>query len=304
MDNNCLCMYYCNIEIDIAPAPSTYDRAVGRSETRLDEAVRTLTPDKINPVVAHANYFESTPGARWGPRTIPDIELILMIEGESRFECLGADPLTLAAGEVLAIFPGEEHVFRVSDRPGHPTFSCIHSELLPDKRYLNGDYRLDPAIRRRTDVRGDGLLRDFFHRLAQTMSGYGAYREAMLSTLAKAVWLRLAEHWSGAGEIALSPRLRELTSYVRANLPRQFARAELAERFSLSPEYLSSLFRKELGLPLTEFINRERVLYAYRLMREEGLRVKEAAARSGFRDQFYFSRVFKKVLGLPPTRIG
>jgi AraC-like DNA-binding protein len=42
-------------------------------------------------------------------------------------------------------------------------------------------------------------------------------------------------------------------------------------------------------------------MWAHRLLTDEGLSVKETAARVGFDDAFYFSRVFKKVMGIPPS---
>jgi two-component system response regulator YesN len=50
-------------------------------------------------------------------------------------------------------------------------------------------------------------------------------------------------------------------------------------------------------------INRERVMLAYRLIHEQGKSVKEAAYAVGYQDPFYFSRVFKRTLGIPPSQV-
>jgi len=45
------------------------------------------------------------------------------------------------------------------------------------------------------------------------------------------------------------------------------------------------------------------VYRAYQLIQHEGLSVKEAAPRVGFCDQFYFSKVFKRIMGVSPSTV-
>lgn len=44
-------------------------------------------------------------------------------------------------------------------------------------------------------------------------------------------------------------------------------------------------------------------MLAYRLIHEQGKSVKEAAYAAGYQDPFYFSRVFKRTLGIPPSQV-
>jgi len=93
-----------------------------------------------------------------------------------------------------------------------------------------------------------------------------------------------------------------MVEWLRARLAEPVSRRDLAGAFFLTPEHVNALFRKELGISPTQFLHRERVLLAHRLMQSEGLSAKEAAARAGFCDQFYFSKVFRKMMGVPPSR--
>jgi two-component system response regulator YesN len=75
---------------------------------------------------------------------------------------------------------------------------------------------------------------------------------------------------------------------------------ELANSFNLTPEYLSSLFQKELGISFTAYIKDIRIKKAKELLMRSQLKAFEVAERVGYSDAKYFSRVFKEVTGLTP----
>ncbi len=69
--------------------------------------------------------------------------------------------------------------------------------------------------------------------------------------------------------------------------------------FQMSPSYLSSIYKKQTGGSLLEFINSVRIREAEHLL-EQGMSVTEVAERAGFRDSTYLIRVFKKKKGMTP----
>ena len=97
--------------------------------------------------------------------------------------------------------------------------------------------------------------------------------------------------------------MKGMVSYLRAHLNVKMTRRGLADEFGITPEHVNALFRKQLGVTPTQFIHREQMQLAYRYLRDEGLSVKETAARVGFDDPFYFSRVFKRVMHRTPASV-
>jgi two-component system response regulator YesN len=75
---------------------------------------------------------------------------------------------------------------------------------------------------------------------------------------------------------------------------------ELAHSFHITPEYLSSLFQKELGVSYTAYLKELRIKKAKELLLNERLKAFEVANRVGYSDAKYFSRVFKEATGLTP----
>lgn len=77
---------------------------------------------------------------------------------------------------------------------------------------------------------------------------------------------------------------------------------DLATICSLSPNYLSSLFKKEVGIPISEYIQRQRIDEAKRLLVLTNYSILEISTWLNFNDQSYFIKVFKKYTGLTPRR--
>ncbi len=90
--------------------------------------------------------------------------------------------------------------------------------------------------------------------------------------------------------------------YVEGQYSEQLNLGSLSAIFRISPSYLSKLFRQHAGRSFGEFLSAVRIDAAKRLIRENpDMPLKDVAERVGFVDPFYFSRVFKSVVGQPPS---
>jgi len=76
----------------------------------------------------------------------------------------------------------------------------------------------------------------------------------------------------------------------------------VADIFSYSENYISSMFKKNMQLGFNQYVNRLRISYALRLIESGSVSVREVAAECGFSDALYFSKVFKKKVGVTPTK--
>lgn len=76
----------------------------------------------------------------------------------------------------------------------------------------------------------------------------------------------------------------------------------IAENLNVNPSYLSSLFHREYGCTLTEFINKQRIDKGIALLRLTSKPVQEIAAECGIQDVNYFIKLFKKQTGFTPNR--
>jgi AraC-like DNA-binding protein len=120
----------------------------------------------------------------------------------------------------------------------------------------------------------------------------------------KAVTAETIEKWQ-SGELDASigsPTVRAIHAFVRSRLDEPLSLSDIAAEVRLSPSYVSTLFRQETGTSLVRFIAQQKVDRAMQLLRgDDYLPVSEVAARLGFSDYRYFTRVFKRLTGETPT---
>lgn len=90
-------------------------------------------------------------------------------------------------------------------------------------------------------------------------------------------------------------------AYMEENLSRELSLTAVAEAAGVSAAYLSALFTKTKGMTFVDFSNKMRVDWACDYMHDSRMKVYEIAYCVGFRNEKYFSRVFKKVMGKSPS---
>ncbi|MDR3170273.1 MAG: helix-turn-helix domain-containing protein [Treponema sp.] len=109
------------------------------------------------------------------------------------------------------------------------------------------------------------------------------------------------------GEEMLPPHTGALVKkallYFNLHAESHISRWKLAEAVHVSEDYLTRIFHLEMGLSLWDYLNRYRIFLAADLLRQTDDSIQEIALRSGFQNQAYFCRVFKKIYGLPPSQV-
>lgn len=94
----------------------------------------------------------------------------------------------------------------------------------------------------------------------------------------------------------------EITSYIKKNCHKTLSRVLVAEKFSISPDYLSHLFSEKKQLGFKETLIYCRLEKAKNLLKTSDLKIIEISKLSGFHDVNYFCRLFKKETQRTPTQ--
>lgn len=99
-----------------------------------------------------------------------------------------------------------------------------------------------------------------------------------------------------------SPAVQKVMNYVNLNVAEPLTLKSLADMCFISPSYLSALFKQETGSTLIDYINTQRVNRAAQLLVQNNHTIAAVAEEVGILDVNYFTKIFKKTLGVTPTR--
>ena len=92
--------------------------------------------------------------------------------------------------------------------------------------------------------------------------------------------------------------------YMEENYMYRLTLASISANVNLSSSYLCRIFKSEVGTSITNYLNNLRVRKAATLIKENTLSMKEISSMVGIDDQLYFSRLFKKYMGISPSEYG
>lgn len=98
-----------------------------------------------------------------------------------------------------------------------------------------------------------------------------------------------------------NPMVELAKEYIEEHYYENLMQAEVAEKVGISAAYLSTLFQKHLSKGFVDYLNEVRIEHACTYLQQNYLKTYEIAYKAGFRDEKYFSKVFKKVKGQSPS---
>lgn len=95
--------------------------------------------------------------------------------------------------------------------------------------------------------------------------------------------------------------IKIVKKYIEKNYSKEdFSLLDAAEYMNLSPQHLSRLFKKEVGITFVDYLTRVRTRKSIELLCQNDMKIYEIAEKVGYSSQHYFSSVFKKETGMSP----
>lgn len=127
------------------------------------------------------------------------------------------------------------------------------------------------------------------------------------SDILKRLYELADELQAGGGDGAKAGNFAEKTNltgrakeYIDEHYYENISQIQVADMIGITPGYLSTLFTKHMGCGFTDYLNQVRIHHACAYLRQNLLKTYEIAFKVGFRDEKYFSKVFKKLTGVSP----
>jgi AraC-like DNA-binding protein len=143
---------------------------------------------------------------------------------------------------------------------------------------------------------------DGFKKLVDTWNGKLPGYEFMSRTILQQLFFTIYQNLRKANQnYGASLKVESVIRYMHQNINRQVTLGELAALVELSTVYLSRVFKAATEYSVIEYFNKIKIDRAKELIIEGDKKVKEIAQVLGFTDEFYFSRVFKRMEGISPS---
>ncbi|MFH0918793.1 MAG: AraC family transcriptional regulator [Fibrobacterota bacterium] len=238
-----------------------------------------------------ANYFTTGPKRDyWGPRVLKDYEFVYIVEGEGYYFDDQKAHLEFGKNELILIPPAVRHTVACDKVPG-TVISCIHFDCA---REFAG------RVPRKFTATSDAEILALFRKAAEEYDHKRPGHAHLLNALLMEILVRLAR-------LELKPegpeppmKVRQAQRYMERRYRDAVTRTDIARHLEVTPEYLNFLFQKHCRMTPLDYLLDLRLRTAKALLRNPGWNVSDVAREVGFEDPLYFSRVFRKRVGVPP----
>ncbi|MDW9427863.1 arabinose operon transcriptional regulator AraC, partial [Yersinia enterocolitica] len=156
----------------------------------------------------------------------------------------------------------------------------------------------------RLSLPNNNLLLEFdrlFANIEQTQKSGRRFGEELGMNLLERLLLRSMEEDPLSPQRIMDPRVIEACQFITGNLAGELRIDEVARHVCLSPSRLAHLFREQVGINILRWREDQRVIRAKLLLQTTQEPIATIGRVVGYDDQLYFSRVFRKRVGVSPS---
>ncbi|GBF72137.1 hypothetical protein PA598K_00373 [Paenibacillus sp. 598K] len=234
-------------------------------------------------------------GHKERPTTAP--ALLLALHGEAVFRFGGSPPIRLTPG--CASLGGFDRTLTIDVAAGGFSYVIFHFEPVVAERLGGLHWREVAQLYSPHSVELTGLI----EQLCRISPVPGQLEQLHKQTLFYQLLHEVLESARRYHNSQSSSVVEQAIAYMHARCDEALTLDALAEMFGMKPKYFSYLFHKFTGIRPIPYLIRYRMNRARELILYSELSIREIAAQVGYYDPYYFSRLFKKYMGMSPSAI-
>lgn len=218
------------------------------------------------------------------PRPILYYDLTLVLNG-TLFYVIDGKEVTLQSGDAILIRPGSVRERRDSEgNTDYVSFNFASAHTFDLPLYIEDALHSDALF----------LLSAFDKINGRSYLEHKEENEHLLACLLLVLENRVKVR-------GIHPLVRTIMKYVHSHLGERITLEDIGRETFFSPIYCDTLFKKETGRSIIDYVIEKRIDEAKRLLLEGAVSLSDIAELLGFHDYNYFSRVFKKRSGYTPS---
>jgi AraC family transcriptional regulator of arabinose operon len=248
--------------------------------------------------VFSCGYYAKAHGHNFERQHLDEGILVFCVDGRGHAE-LGGKQYDIEAGDLLYFPPFSHHSYMA--HPSDPwTIYWMHvsgPQLANYERIL--------GVGNETPVKHPGLEPELIHLFklllktfqpVPTETQWLSMQICSQHIIARAASLHQPERVSRQNAI----KIHEVITFMESNTDARLSLEQMASKFDVSVSHFCRIFKQYSGQSPMDYFIHLKIRKACSLLTFPQLKVKEIAFKLGFDDPYYFSRYFKKVIGLSP----
>ncbi|MCL1819973.1 MAG: AraC family transcriptional regulator [Oscillospiraceae bacterium] len=209
--------------------------------------------------------------------------MTIVLEGESYYKIDGKD-YHVKEGDVLLTRPGMEREATTSG------MVCAAVDF--DLKATEMDMETVSHFKKTEALKY--LIREFQYEWLGKMPGY--------KLKCCGFFMLMLYELQYGGQSGTNYHVEKIKRYIIDNYSKQIKVETVANMLGLSTVYCGALFRRAQGMTIANFVNEIRIRKAAEMFEAECMSICEVSAACGFNDVYYFSKTFKKIMGVAPSR--
>lgn len=262
-------------------------------------------PDPDFPIIFHRHVLMPTEGMpmvylHWHE----SVEVLCFFEGTG-VVVTDTRKIQLRAGEIAIINSNCLHAIY----PLSPT--CSYYCLIVDTSLCRQNGILVENMHFQESIRDDRifcLVENVFRELTEK----GPFYKAAVKSAAISLFVLLARDHSSewddyekqASQNKKTEIVKKAIAYIRQHFQEDISLDDICEQTGYNRYYFCHVFKEVTGQTILAYVNFVRCSHAKKLLLSGTANVAESAEQSGFRNQSYFTRIFKKQMGMLPSQVG
>ena len=256
--------------------------------------------DNVELSIFNCGLESCTPGYTWGPGIRDHYLIHLVVSGKGTYR-VGQQDYPLEAGQLFLIKPNQLISYTADQEDPWEYYWVGFNGAFASKFVQQTPFTDARPVHRCKDME---TLKELLHCI-YLHRGPEPQNEAMMVGylyLFMANLIKEAQEMESRTGNSSSQYVLNAIKYIQFNYSQDISIDDIAKAVGVSRSHLYRVFMSNVGQSPIDYLTSYRINEACALLRTSQLSIAEIAVSVGFFDQFYFSRVFKKAKGVPPSK--
>lgn len=251
----------------------------------------------------YCGYEECSPDFKMNPHIRSEYLIHYVTQGEGTFTS-GANTYPLRPNDIFIIYPSQVVSYETDpEKPLHFSWFAFVSEKSSPLISLLGFSKENPVRR----LHPQYSIEENIHLLVDLLNSSRYYNEFEIQSIIYSMMSNMEQSYSHSTNYKKNNHtiafvhVKKAKSYIKCNYIYPITVTDVAQHVGLERSYLSKIFHQCTGSTLQKYLLNVRIERSRFLLKHTDYTIKEISFSVGITDEYYFSRIFRQVVGISPS---